>query len=527
MAAHPPGVTEGGLAFVDSRGCKDWLASLPLTSVTQAQGLVLEGVRRLNLSGLAPLERLKCLELIRDKAAFLAGEQRTRLAGKSLPLGAGDTAAWTGSRNLAAEMESGYRALLDALLPGSDLARHAALVRQRIVRCLGAQMRLAAIAYRAPDAALWARAHRVCLEAMRAGHADERVKDSLEAEDGTSSVAEAWVQVALLHAVPLAECSPAEIAFVEALLRLWGRKLALHDRPPADLAHVLVADLAGDAAPLALAQSAGAVGERRFIDTTPLSMSLRKRLHALRNEEDPASLGLPAGAAEIDAAGLLQRLHRAWCDAAPARTAGGRAPAERTAGLVFGLADIHFFVSGGKPFEQPDRSRELTAREKQDIEVFGRVTERTQSRMMVAHDYSVEPWEALDEALGVWRLARPPGAMRGIAHGRVLALRTGDTGAFFVGMVSALAQEADGRIVATVTLFPGKPEPLPVRAGSKWAEAFRLPANEKLRLPPTLVLPAGIAHRGRAVRLWEGAPRDVKVAAIVNRGADFDRVAIA
>src|SRR6185437_8511366 len=118
----------------------------------------------------------------------------------------------------------------------------------------------------------------------------------------------------------------------------------------------------------------------RIFDVEELSKSLRRRIHALQSDEDPSKLGLPAQAAGLDLAGQFRRLHKLWCEGASPRPAG-KASEVTAAGLVFTLPEIHFFLSGGKIFEQPDRSRELTSQEKQDIEVFGRVTERTHSRM--------------------------------------------------------------------------------------------------------------------------------------------------
>ena len=173
------------------------------------------------------------------------------------------------------------------------------------------------------------------------------------------------------------------------------------------------------------------------------------------------------------------------------------------------LPEIHFFVAGGKTFEQPDRKRELTSREKQDIEVFGRVTERTQSMMVTEQPLvTVEAWTVIDEMRGAWRLQRPPTASRGVSIGRIVAMRVGDTAPFFLGMLSALVQETDGRLIVTVTLFPGKPEPIAVRpadarnrASAKWSEGFRLPEMEKLKAPASLVVPSGMAQRGRGIEV--------------------------
>jgi hypothetical protein len=232
----------------------------------------------------------------------------------------------------------------------------------------------------------------------------------------------------------------------------------------------------------------------------------------------------------VDPLSQLQRLHRLWCEGAPPRPPA-RASEVKSVALVFGLADIHFFLSGGQVFEQPDRTRELTRQEKQDLEVFGRVTERTHSRMVAEHNYVVESWPVVDEMRGAWRVERPPNATRGVLIGKLVAMRMGDAGAFFLGMVSALAQETDGRLIVTVTLFPGKPEPVPVRAADarnrtnpKWGEGFRLPALEKANIAASLVVASGVAARGRGIEVWNDGPKETTVYEMLERGVDFDRV---
>jgi len=200
---------------------------------------------------------------------------------------------------------------------------------------------------------------------------------------------------------------------------------------------------------------------------------------------------------------------------------------------VFTPPEIHFFVTGGKVFEQPGRTRELTPQEKQDIEVFGRITERTYSRMMADHNYAVETWTVVDETPGTWRLQRPQTASKGVAIGRLAAVRMGDGAPFYLGVVRALVQETDGRIVATIALFPGRPEAIAVRSGdarhrtgAQWTQGFRLPAIERLNIPTSLVVPGAMAVRGRGIEVWEGEPKESTVYEVLEHGADFDRVSV-
>ena len=519
-----------GAAFADARGCREWLAALPLTNIPNAQYQVLEAMRALAKDdAFDPLERLKCLELVREKVAYLQGEQRARYFGKTLPLSMNDTDAWRTGRDLMEELEAGYRRCL-ASVANAALAPHAALITQRIVRCIGAQMLFHAIIYRRFEPALWERLHALYRQAEAGAQAEEIVKDSLESEDGASSVTESYVRVVLLQAAYLSEVTAPQMDFIEALLRSWVRRVPVR-RAPAEGAGPLcplVVDL--DKPIGARPQPASAIGaQHRVLDVEQLSRSIRKRVHGLQGGEDPATLGLPQGVSPADSLDQLKRLHRLWCEGAPPRPPA-KVPAEKTAGLVFGLTEIHFFISGGKVFEQPDKKRELTRQEKQDIEVFGRVTERTHAMMLSELKFEVENWGVVDEMLGAWRLTRPPTSSRGMTIGRLVAMRVGDTGPFFLGKVSALSQEGD-KVVATITLFPGKPEAVPARAGdarnranAQWSAGFRLPALEKAKVPASLVVAAGVAARGRGVEVWDGGPKEHTVEEVLDHGTDFDRV---
>jgi hypothetical protein len=529
MASQPP-PPGNALSFTDARGCKEWLGTLPLTNIPQAQALLLEGLRSLNAGAFDPLERLKSLELARDKVAFLQGEQRSRYFGKTLPLSPNDTTAWNTGRLLLAEIEAGYR-LCDEAAEASSLSAHRALIAQRLVRYVGAQMAFHAAIYRRFEPGLWLRLHALYLRAEKGGWAAQPVKDSLESEAHASSVQEAYVHVVLVQAAYLSELTAPQMDFVEALLRLWARKVTVRTVAPGEPAtYPLAIDLEKPigARPLLAGE---ARESHRVLEVDGLSKSMRKRLHGFAKGEAVADLKLPAQAAAIDAQQQLKRLHKLWCEGAPPRPAA-RVPEEKTAGVVWTLPDIHFFFSGGKPFESAsNEGRELTREEKQDIEVFGRVREHTHNRMAAVPNVTAEAWGIIDEMLGAWRLLRPSTASRGVAIGRVLAMRIGDAGEFHAGYVSGLVQEVDGSIVITLRLFPGKPEPVAARPGeprnrgmAPWTPALLLPAMEKLRLPPTLVLASGLAARGRQVEVRGPGTRTLTVGEVLERGTDFERV---
>jgi len=522
-------MTAATLAFADARGCKEWLNTLPLTHLAQAQPLALEQLHALNAADMPGMERLKCLELMREKVAFMVGEQRAKRVGATLPINANEREAWGNSAKLLEALEAGYRRCAEQAEGDAGLAQHGALVAQRVVRCVGAQMLWQALARRRVAPELWSRLHDQYAAAERSGVATAPVKDSLDAETGTSSVAEAYAQAVLMQAGAIGRMSAEQIDFSEALVRLWGRKLTVASAPPAEAgARHLIVDLSQGAGPRhAGAEAAGP--NSRFIDTTGVSLSMRKRIHALHKGEDIATLGLPAQAGGVDPAGEMQRLHRWWCETGPSKPASHPSKVAR-ASLVFGIADIHFFASGGKAFEQPGKSRELTAQEKQDIEVFGRITERTQSRMLGGTEKRVtaETWPVVDESAGLVRVERPANAGKPVGVGRVVGIRMGDAGDFYVGAITEIAQEDDGKVMATVAIFPGKPQPIAVRAtrtraADQWHPALRLPALEALKIEGSLVVPATLGTRGRALEVWDTDAQPAVVRTLLERGHDFDR----
>jgi hypothetical protein len=348
-------------------------------------------------------------------------------------------------------------------------------------------------------------------------------------------VHEANVHVDLTQAAYLSEMTAPQIDLLEALLRMWARKVHVFVEPPADAETGATFPLAVDLAKPIGARPLNAddrQGTHRVLDVEAISRSIRRRLKGLQAGEEPVSLGLPAEASAIDALAQLSRLHKLWCEGAPPRPPA-KVPEEKSASLAFGLPEIHYFVTGGKPFEQPDTERELTRQEKDDLAVFGRITERSQQLRLSDYNFELENWGVVDEMLGAWRLLRPATASKGVAIGRVLAMRLGDAAPFFLGMVQALVQETDGRIVITVHLFPGRPQPIAARAAdsrnrqaAQWIQAFRLPALERLGVPESLVVPSGIASRGRGIEVWDGGAKESTVYEILERGADFDRVTV-
>ena len=88
MSAQPLPTTPSSLQFIDSAGCKRWIDQLTLTNVQLTQQALTSQLASLGAAQIAPLERLKILETLRDPVNFVQAESAKRYAAKPLPLDA-------------------------------------------------------------------------------------------------------------------------------------------------------------------------------------------------------------------------------------------------------------------------------------------------------------------------------------------------------------------------------------------------------------------------------------------------------
>ncbi len=529
----------GSMFFSDARSCKEWLKSIPVGNVPQAQQIVLDALRIFNRAiNIDPVERLTCMELMRDKTAFLLSEQRSRYAGRTIPLSSGDYAAWNVSRNLIGEMEEGYRrSWQDAAAPGAEAGDHAALVIQRIMRYIGLQMLIAGFIYRRFDPVLWTRLHQQWLEAESRGLTAKRVKDSIGSIDGNSSVLQAYTAVLMAQLANTHELMPRQIDFVDAVLKRFGHKVTIsRDIPraqPSASGMVYAVNLSTNAGAGYYATTA-LNANSRVLDVSELSRSLRRRIKKLTEGEEPGAMDLPSDWGAHEACGQLLRLQHLWCEGGTAR-ASATVPEERDAILAFGISETHFILSGNM-FEQPGVKRELTRQEIADINMFGKVSEATIRARYADFNYGTETWRIVDESRGAFRMMRPANSPRGIAIGKLIGMKVNRHGAFYLGVVREIVEESEGNFIVTLAMIPGKPEATAVRAGgaigssSTYTQGFRLPPMEALKIPETLIIPTGLAQKGRGLDVYHpdhGNAKQVKLLDFIERGADFDRVTIA
>ncbi len=521
------------LPFTDARTCKEWIKTIPLTNAGQAQRLMLEAVRNLNRADFVALERLTCLELLRDKVSFVQAEQRSRYAGKTVPLSSADMSVWDISRQLVEEMEAGYRRCFELATQGdSSVEPHLALILQRQMRYIGLQMYFAGVIYRSFDPGLWMRLHLHWIEAESRGLVHAKVKDSVGSIDGVSSVAAAYIAILLAQLTRTHELSMRNMDFVDAILKRFATKVEIGLTPvSARPGHLLSVDLFTGTG--VSADPGAQPGDHvRFLDTSAISKSLRGRVAKLQEGESPAAMNLPTEWPVADMIVQMKRLQRLWCEPVP-MFPPGIVPSQTHAIVCFGLDQFHYFLTG-LPFEQPGRKREMTQREMNDIAMFGKVTEQTMKSLYVEVKFSTESWGLIEETRGALRLLRPVNSAQGLAIGRLMGVRLGAQSPWMVGIVSSILEESDGSYHATVTLVPGAPVAVGVRpadqrnrAGAQYVPAIMLPAVPALVLEESVLIPPNLSPPGRGIDIvlpGKSQGKEITVHEIIDRGNDFDRL---
>jgi hypothetical protein len=164
----------------------------------------------------------------------------------------------------------------------------------------------------------------------------------------------------------------------------------------------------------------------------------------------------------------------------------------------------------------------------EQIATLGRVAMRHGDEPGPPPDFAVETWQIKDESASGLRLARvDPAANSRLVLGQLLGIRLGDAKALLC-MVKWLSVSVEFELRIGVQILPGIPQGVAIRAADAAAEqtapAFLLPAVAALQAPETLVVPAGWFKPQREIEVLTDRPGKLRLAAITDRGADFERL---
>ncbi|MDP2795206.1 MAG: hypothetical protein Q8O25_14215 [Sulfurisoma sp.] len=531
--AQPP-------AFATAAECRTWLESQPLSNHVQMQAALLRSLNQLNRYRLAATERLAILELLREPVHTSQDDNIRRFAGKPLPLAPTEQAAFDTCLSIWNALATGYLHCLAACValdpgmkPRWPLAAQralATLVTVQFDTCRGG---------RQPAAGYWRLLHAAYLAAEQAGIAQQEVADTLRQGNNPATALTTWIEGLLLHAASPYELPHKQMAWAARWARRWACKLTVFDSPPTLSARAipLCVDLDSD---LPASYRPTFVSGTRFLDTSGLRESLKKRVVMLQRGDSPKDLQLGDDCTQPLCEQLLIQMYYRWCKGGAIR-AHERRPADGNCVIIGGIESIHYYISGRKAFQQPGGSA-LTdteiRRQREEIGTFGRIMEAPPQ----ADDYSqqrgyqVEQWEVMEEwhmldesATGV-RIQRPLAkAGSRFGGGQLVAVRPGDVRSLLLGTLRWAMIDGNDSLQAGVQIIAGLPRPVAVRGTGlsalreKYSPGFLLPAVAALQEPESIIIPVGWFKLQRILEIFTTQASQVMLTGLVDRGNDFEQ----
>ncbi len=519
--------------FVDPAACTAWLENVPLANVSAAQHELLGQLQVFNRFPANAAQRLAVMEALREAVNFVQIEQAKRFTNRALPMTEAETTAFEVTIDLWEQMRLGYlRCLESALNRDAGMRSQGALICQRLLAYTGLKMFHHYRAYRQVPAAEWGALNEACASAGELGVAEDPIKDFLNRDVHDTSPRIAYARAVLMGMCNPNELGQRQLTFVAHLLERWAVKLEVSAEPVDEGLGVppLMADLASTSCPERTESGAEGVKDARYLDARKLGKSLRNRVGLLRKGESPAKLALGEDCVQPSCEQLLVFLYRQWCQ--PKSTRGtDRRTALQTAQACNDIAAIHHYISG-RAFRAGGPQKELTQKQRDELETLGRVSTRDEEEVSDAHGYFLEEWRIRDESPQGLRMVRPSGTPgKRYTHGQLVGVRPADAKHFMLAQVRWLMSGENGDLHAGLKLLPGSPSGIGVRPtglnvqNEEYVQALALSAVQALDAPPTLVLPSGWYKPKRVIDVYVEQSLHLRLTGVVERGTDFERVA--
>lgn len=526
-SAHPE--------FQDPRSCKDWLRLLPLINVRQSQIELTEAIGQINAyAGVSALDRLKIMEMLRDPAHMVQEEASKKYLGKPLPLSNIENESWKATLQLWQTFRQGYeRCLAACLAQDAQVQSYRPLIHQRCLIYMGFEIREYLLAYRQIPNELWQRLHGLYALAEKAGYQQQLVKDSLNHMLQNTHCLAAYMRPLLLNATNSNSMPTKQLLWVDRLLEKWSINVELQTQPVVDFPFCQwVIDLS-EGKPLQTGTALNQSSQTRFLDTTKLGSSLRKRLKLLRQGEQPNQMGLGEEYSLEACLTAMQYLYQQWCDAGAER-AYQRRSGQGTVQVASQINNIHYLMTG-HIMDLTNQPTEYSVKQVEELQVYGHVVNHQDERLLAEKlGYGQEPWQIQDESATGFRLYREQNGHARLQHQQLLAIQTQESGPYLIGVIRWLMEDGEQKMTVGLRLLPGRAQPIAVRAVGlspnghlRFIPAIWLAGVSTLKTNDTLVTPSGWFKPGRVIELQtKSQTRRFKIASLLERGADFERMTL-
>ncbi len=510
------------LKIKTEQDCRQWLAQLPLTNAQLAQTALSAQVKMLNAATLEPGARLKIMEALRSPVAFVQGERAKRFFNQPVPLEEPAAAGWNEVVALWDAMVEAYEACIGA----DDL--YTPQIYQRALEYAGLAMRDHNRIYRAIPAARWQRFHALYAVVEATPHAATPVADPVAEDVPEASCTATYLRVLLLqHATPDA-LTLAQLTATERWLRQWTSLVTFVKTPGTDATIPRLAVLfgtGGGARDVGEVQPAPNV---RYLELDRLGAMLVQMIAGLRNGKSPADLALGAELRQAACENLLLLLTMQWCGTGKGRTEE-RSPSSIKVMVSMSIAAMHFHLTG-RAFRQP--GSRLSKREEDDMQMFGRVSERTEQALLSQRSGALETWEIINHSRsGMLGMCRQPDAATRLSHNQLLGLRTATGRTFYLGVVQRIQVDESGAVSIGLRVIPGLPTPIAAKIhgviaadGKHYDRALLMSPDEARKTPPSLIMAPSSYQPNRKVDIHVDSTQEIRLTSVLDKGVNFERV---
>jgi hypothetical protein len=260
----------------------------------------------------------------------------------------------------------------------------------------------------------------------------------------------------------------------------------------------------------------------RYCYPGKLATSVRGRLKRLAQGASPAELSLGHDLSTEQAVTLLSHLDAHWYQIRPARE-----PQRMSVQMCTGGMPGAYFRVGGRTFDRKDPLGRMSYQNAQHLATLGALTDYDRHREEAERTLPWERWQGRYE----WReasLTRSAGTAHRWFLDQLVTLR--DDERTRLGHITRISLDADGVLAANVRLWPGNPRVMAARSLlSAFSEDPPIPLIELVASPEepaSLLVPPRTFSAGRQLRSMNSGPeRRFKLVKLLQRGADFERVA--
>ena len=512
------------LAFADPEGARKWADSLSFATVGQSYDALVGQLKALSAADFTARERATYAEVLREPVLHLHTELARRFAGKPQPGGERERDAADQAIVLWNALWELYSGCLKPLLEGDpELAGVKAKLLQRGL-FVGKQLVLVhGLARRVPPPTLWQELHAwyrltEMLDCAVTAVTDEAMSNAV----GTSCYS-TYVHAVLLALADPCAMSVRQIELADRWLAQWARKVFPYAQQRETEGPVLIVDLDSAVGGQLVVQAPGEPpASMRYGYPGKLATSVRGRLKRLATGASPAELGLGADATADQCVALLALLDMHWYQAQRIES-GEHGRVEASAGGVPGV----YFRVAGRTFDRQDPLGRLTYANAQHLATLGALTDYDRHKEEAERKWPWERWEGRHGGRDAVLSRRDPTLHRWFLD-QLVAVRDGERTR--LGVVTRVAAGPDGSIDVAMKFWPGAPRTRAVRPyTTSFSEDPPLPSiliAEADGDKPTLILPPRTYAPGRLLKSMDPGPqRKYKPVNLVQRGADFERVA--